>query len=474
MIIGRENELKVLHEAYQSEYSEFVAVYGRRRVGKTFLIREAFSYKFTFQHSGLANTSRDEQLAEWQASLKKCGMKNAPLPANWREAFHLLDEHIRHSRARKKVVFLDELPWMDTQNSNFISALEHFWNGYASARKDVLLIVCGSATSWIINKIFRDHGALYNRVTVKIHLHPFSLYECKQYADSQNLKMSQRQIMESYMILGGIPFYWTFLKRGLSLAQNIDRMFFSPDGDLVEEFDALYASLFKHPDAYIQVVTALSTVRKGMTRDEVAKTAQVPNNGNLTKVLKDLEHSGFVRKYQAIGKKSHDSLYQLIDFFTIFHFKFIAPNTHHDKHFWSKSLDAIQHKVWCGLAFERVCLLHVEQIKNALSIGGVISSDYSWRSSRPAEPGKPGAQIDLLIDRNDDVIDLCEMKYSVGEYSIGKTEAMKILHRKARFEDETKTRKAVHTVLITTYGLDQNEHADIIDNTIVMNDLFNK
>ena len=473
MIIGRENELQVLHDAYHSEYSEFVAVYGRRRVGKTFLIREAFNYKFTFQHSGLANSNRDEQLAEWQLSLEKCGMKNAKLPKNWREAFSLLDDLIRHSRAKKKVIFLDELPWMDTQNSNFVSALEHFWNGYASARKDVLLVVCGSATSWIINKIFKNHGALYNRVTVKIHLQPFTLNECKQYADSLKLKLSQRQVMEGYMIMGGIPFYWSFLRRGSSLAQNIDRMFFASDADLDEEFEALYASLFKNPEPYIQVVTALSNIRKGMSRNEIAETCHLPNNGNLTKVLKDLEQSGFIRKYRTIGKKSHDSLYQLIDFYTIFYFKFIADNRGNDKNFWSKSQATNQYLTWCGLAFERVCLLHVEQIKKALSIGGIISNEYSWQSTKTKkEKDKKGAQIDLLIDRNDGVIDLCEMKYTVGEYSISQKEETEILNRKARFMEETKTLKAIHTVLITTIGLAQNEHSDIIDNIVIINDLF--
>lgn len=472
MIIGRENELQLLHEAYRSDYSEFVAVYGRRRVGKTFLIREAFNYKFTFQHSGLANSNKDEQLAEWQTSLEKHGMKNAKLPKNWREAFSMLDELIRHSRAKKKIIFLDELPWMDTQNSNFVSALEHFWNGYASARKDVLLIVCGSATSWIVNKIFKNHGALYNRVTVKIHLHPFCLSECKKYADSLKLKLSLRQIMEGYMIMGGIPFYWSFLRRGLSLAQNIDRMFFSPDADLEEEFEALYASLFKNPSPYIQVVTVLSSTQQGMGRNEIAKKSHLPNNGNLTIILKDLEYSGFIRKYQIIGKKSHNSLYQLIDFYTIFYFKFLAGNKRHDKNFWTKNQSANQHLTWCGLAFERVCLLHVDQIKKALSIGGVISSEYSWRSVKAGAKDKQGAQIDLLIDRNDDVIDLCEMKYTIGEYSISKKEEANIINRKARFIEETKTRKAIHTALITTIGLAQNEHSDIIDNTIIMSDLF--
>ena len=272
--------------------------------------------------------------------------------------------------------------------------------------------------------------------------------------------------------MGGIPFYWSFLRRGFSLAQNIDRMFFGSEADLEDEFEALYASLFKNPNPYIQVVTTLSSKQKGMSRNEIAEICQLPNNGNLSKILKDLEYSGFIRKYQAIGKKSHDSLYQLIDFYTIFYFKFLAENKHNDKNFWTKSQSSNLYLTWCGLTFERVCLLHVDQIKKALSIGGVISSEYSWRSAKTKKSKKKGAQIDLLIDRNDNVIDLCEMKYTIGEYSISQNEEANIINRKARFMEETKTQKAIHTILITTIGLAENEHSDIIDKTIIMNDLF--
>lgn len=473
MIIGRENELKMLHEAYSDEYSQFVVVYGRRRVGKTFLVREAFNYKFTFQHSGIANAPRSSQLEEWGKSLQKHGLKGKTTPKDWFEAFSFLDDLIRKSRAKKKVVFIDELPWMDTQASNFIPALEHFWNAYASARKDVLLIVCGSATSWIVDKIINNHGGLHNRLNKKIDLKQFTLHECELYAKSRKLGMQHRQLLECYMVMGGIPFYWSLLRKDLSLPQNIDSIFFSEDGELRDEFDALYRSLFKKPEAYLSVINALGKKKIGMTRDEISTEANLTQGGMLTTILKDLEHCGFIRKYNQIGKLSKGAMYQLVDFYTLFYFKFILENKRHDPNFWSKSAGSSLYNNWCGLAFERVCFAHILQIKYALSIGGVVSNEYSWFVRRTDD--RPGAQIDLLLDRGDQTINICEIKYtSSSEFVLNEEEETKILSRRERFIEETGTTKAVHLTLITTRGLVHNSHSDIFQNVVVAESLFEK
>ena len=471
MIIGRETEQQKLREAFKSECSEFVAVYGRRRVGKTFLIRETFGYKFTFQHAGLANADKDSQLEAWVDSLKEYGLKDVEKPKTWIQAFSLLKDVVRKSRTKKKVLFIDEMPWMDTQHSGFVSALEHFWNGWASARKDVLLIVCGSATSWIINKIIKNHGGLHNRVTYKIPVRPFTLKECEAYANGKKLGMSRRQLLECYMVMGGIPFYWSFLKRERSLAQNIDDLFFSPDGELSGEFDELYSSLFKNPDHYISIVTTLGKKRIGMTRSELIKEGHIINNGNLTKALKDLEYCGFIRKYAPLGKKSRGAVYQLIEFYTLFYFKFINGNLNNDPHFWSLNQESPVYYTWSGLAFERVCFAHISQIKSALGIGGVLSSVYSWHSSKEATKQK-GAQIDMLIDRNDQVIDICEMKYSRSRYSIDANDHDILQNKISRLRVETKTIKAIHIVIVTTIGLSQNEFYDDAQNIVISDDLF--
>ena len=470
MIIGRKEEQQILHSAAQSENSEFVAVYGRRRVGKTYLIRETFGYKFTFQHTGLAKGNTKEQLFSFAISLRDAGYDDCPIPKSWLEAFSLLSTYLKNSTDEKKIVFLDELPWMDTPRSNFISAFEHFWNGWASARKDIVLIICGSATSWIINKVINDHGGLHNRVTKQIALQPFTLKECEMFAQSKGLEMSRYQLAECYMVLGGIPYYWSLLEKGLSLAQNIDKIIFAKNGKLSNEFNQLYASLFKSPEQYIDIVTALGKKKVGMTREEIIAATDKYSNGALSKVLDELEYCGFIRKYNGFDKKSKQAIYQLIDNYTLFHFKFIQQNENNDEHFWSASIDSAMHRAWSGLAFERLCMAHTQQIKDALGISGVLSNVYSWR--KEADETSDGAQIDLLIDRKDQVINLCEMKYSLSEYAIDAEYEQKLRNKKSAFINATNTRKAVHLTMVTTFGIKANAHSGIVQNEITLEDLF--
>ena len=470
MIIGRKEEQQILHSAAQSENSEFVAVYGRRRVGKTYLIRETFGYKFTFQHTGLAKGNTKEQLFSFAISLRDAGYDDCPIPKSWLEAFSLLSAYLKNSTDEKKIVFLDELPWMDTARSNFISAFEHFWNGWASARKDIVLIICGSATSWIINKVINDHGGLHNRVTKQIALQPFTLKECEMFAQSKGLEMSRYQLAECYMVFGGIPYYWSLLERGLSLAQNIDKTIFAKNGKLSNEFNQLYASLFKSPEQYIDIVTALGKKKAGMTREEIIVATDKYSNGALSKVLDELEYCGFIRKYNGFGKKSKQAIYQLIDNYTLFYFKFIRQNENNDEHFWSASIDSAMHRAWSGLAFERLCMAHMQQIKAALGIAGVLSNVYSWR--KEADETSNGVQIDLLIDRKDQVINLCEMKYSLSEYAIDAEYEQKLRNKKSAFINATNTRKAVHLTMVTTFGIKANAHSGIVQNEITLEDLF--
>lgn len=470
MIIGRKEEQQILRSAVQSENSEFVAVYGRRRVGKTYLIRETFGYKFTFQHTGLAKGNTKEQLFSFAISLRDAGYDDCPIPKSWLEAFSLLSAYLKNSTDEKKIVFLDELPWMDTPRSNFISAFEHFWNGWASARKDIVLIICGSATSWIINKVINDHGGLHNRVTKQIALQPFTLKECEMFAQSKGLEMSRYQLAECYMVLGGIPYYWSLLEKGLSLSQNIDKIIFAKNGKLSNEFNQLYASLFKSPEQYIDIVTALGKKKVGMTREEIIAATDKYSNGALSKVLDELEYCGFIRKYNGFDKKSKQAIYQLIDNYTLFYFKFIQQNENNDEHFWSASIDSAMHRAWGGLAFERLCMAHTQQIKVALGIAGVLSNVYSWR--KEADEMSDGAQIDLLIDRKDQVINLCEMKYSLSEYAIDAEYEQKLRNKKSAFIDATNTRKAVHLTMVTTFGIKANAHSGIVQNEITLEDLF--
>lgn len=472
MLIGRKKEKEELLDILRTDQSEFVAVYGRRRVGKTYLIRETYNYQFAFQHTGLANANMQKQLKNFKASLQKAGMKKTPRITCWLDAFFALEQLLDSTNQERKIIFLDELPWMDTPRSDFVSALEHFWNGWATTRKDIVLIVCGSATSWIIEKIINNHGGLHNRLTKRILLQPFTLKECEEFVQAQGLVMSRMQIMEAYMIMGGIPFYWNFLQKGQSLAQNIDRLFFSKEGELKNEFDMLYASLFKNPDNYIKVITTLGEKKAGMTREEIIVQTNMADSGTLTKVLKELEWCGFIRKYNILGKKVKSAIYQLIDNYTLFYFRFIKQNENNDEHFWSNSTQSSLYYNWCGLSFERICLLHIPQIKQKLGIQGILSNTYSWSSKSNEELGLPGVQIDMLIDRNDQVINLCEMKYAASAYSLNKEEEMKLRKRLETFRTTTQTPKAIHLTMITTYGLLPNIYSGIIQNEVTMDALF--
>ncbi len=479
MLIGRNNEIATLHELLNSDESQFVAVYGRRRVGKTFLIRENYKSNFIFQHTGTYGAPCKEQLKSFQQSLYFAGMSKCALPKTWSEAFGLLWNFIKNCPERddKKVIFIDELPWMDTPKSNFIHALDHFWNAWASTRKDLILVICGSATSWIIDNVVMNYGGLHNRLTCQINLQPFTLKECKQYCDAKNLGYKNRQILEAYMAIGGIPYYWSFLKKGKSLAQNFDRMFFQPNGELIHEYDSLYASLFKKPRCHIAIINALASKKQGLLRDDLLKISRLTDNSQFSKALRELEQCGFIRKFTAIGKKIKDTSYQLIDNYTLFYFDFISENVNEDTHFWSSSMGTSIHYSWAGRAFERVCMQHILQIKEALGFAAVISSVHSWTCKGKKDPitGKTlskGAQIDMLIDRNDDTINLCEMKYTNAPYTITEEEDERIRNRRETFIKETGTKKAVLITMITSFGLVPGGYADDIQCQLTMDDLF--
>lgn len=470
MIIGREKEQKQLEKLYASDQSEFVALYGRRRVGKTYLIKEVFNDHFAFRHTGLQKAPKSKQLKEFAVSLRAAGMHDIPKLNDWYDAFNALSEFLSSLPEGRKVVFIDELPWMDTHKSNIVSALEHFWNSWANYRNDILLIVCGSATSWIIKKIINNYGGLHNRLTRRITLSPFTLHECELFATARNLGYTREQILETYMILGGIPYYWSLLQRELSWSQNIDELFFASDAQLDGEFNALYAALFRHPEPHINIVKILGTKKVGLTRYEIVNILGEDTGGTLSTVLDELEQCGFIRSYNAIGKEKKDTMYQLIDNFTLFYFQFIQGSKL-DSTFWSRTLRKPIYNAWSGLAFERVCMQHVPQIKAALGIAGVGSSIYSW-TYRPKNSSETGAQIDLLIDRDDQVIDICEIKFSHDIFTIQKDLDETLRRRLNLFVEKTNTRKAVRIVLICTYGLADNPYAGNVNNVVTMDHLF--
>ena len=469
VIIGRKQEQRLLEQYVESGKSEFIAVFGRRRIGKTFLIREYFNNQFVFYFSGVENTEKQQQLENFNTALQKYGKEYYPIVTSWFKAFEQLTHLLEKSKKKgRKIIFIDELPWLDTQRSGFIQALEYFWNTYASAKSDIMLIVCGSATSWMINKLIKNRGGLHNRVTRQIPMEPFTLQECEEFLNYHKIVFNRHQIIECYMIMGGVPFYLEQLDKSLSLSQNIDNLFFKSQSVLRHEFTKLYASLFKNSDRYIKIIEALGKKRKGLTREEIINMSEFSDGGSLSKMLEELELCDFIRSYNAFEKKSKERLYQLIDFYSLFYLNFIKNSSKSDEHFWTNLIDNAKHRAWSGYAFEQVCMQHATQIRQKLGISGVVTYSSSWRS----KTSEPAAQIDLLIDRNDGVINLCEIKYTEGEFIIDKKQDENLRNKKSSFINETKTRKAVHITMITTYGVKHNEYWGRIQSEITMNDLF--
>lgn len=467
-IIGRSEEQQTLARIYASSKSEFVAVYGRRRVGKTFLIREYFESEMVFQTAGLAHQPVTRQLKSFYADLIEWGLpRQGKGPADWIEAFSMLRSLLKSSPSKRKVLMLDELPWMDTPRSGFMAALEHFWNSWASARHDIVLIVCGSATSWMMDKLINNHGGLHNRLTQRIFLSPFTLSECEAFLRWKGFFFSRYDVAVCYMILGGIPYYLDMLDPRMSLSQNIDHVLLRNNGALSDEFNNLYSSLFANSDDYVAIVRALSTRRSGLTRNEIIHATGIGSGSGLTTVLRNLESCGFIRSYhQFKASRGEDVVYQLIDFFTLFHFRFMASRDRGWR--WEAMQGKAEFYVWAGLTFELLVLHHVRQIKRKLSIEGVLSREYTWRCT----DATGGAQVDLVIDRDDNTVNLCEMKFSINQFEIDKAYEANLRNKLSQFSRLTAMKKSLQLTMVTTYGVAPGIHSGLVNNQVTLDDLF--
>ena len=479
-IIGREQEIEKLENYISSRKSEFIAIYGRRRVGKTFLVKELFENRFAFRVTGKDNVITKEQLASFSFALNDQLGIEADV-TNWPEAFRLLQKALEKMPDGTKIIFFDELPWFDTYASNFISALEHFWNDWAFYRSDIKLIACGSATTWMLNQVINSRGGLHNRITHNILLSPFKLHEVEEYFKSQGFYYERPEIIECYMAMGGVAYYLSLFETNKSVAQNIQQLCFTRGGELTEEFERLFNSLFKKADNHLAIVTALKNKGKGMTRLDLLDATGLANNGRFSQILKELEQCDFIRSYTPFGKSKKEMMYQLIDPFCLFYFKFMHNKGAFLDNHWVKMQTTAEYESWCGHAFEIVCLHHINEIVKALGIDGCINTPCSW-SYRPTtkvladeeadEDLKHGTQIDLLIDRSDRSISICEMKYCNGEYEISKAYDAHLVHRLKVFKKVTKTTKTLIPTFVTPHGLYNNMYARKINRQVTGYDLF--
>lgn len=481
IMIGRKVEFEKFQSAIEKDRAQFIAVYGRRRVGKTFLVNEFFENKYCFKHTAVSPVDEFTQkkkknlmklqLQEFYYSMRSYGLDStANVPTGWQEAFHMLQGLLETKDDGKlKVIFIDELPWMDTPKANFMTAFEHFCNDWCLARKNFKLVVCGSATSWILDKLIHSKGGLYGRVTMPVYVAPFTLHECREFFKADGFKFDEYDICQAYMAFGGIPYYLDQFRKGLSMAQNIDAILFDAEAPLKDEFNKLFTSQFTNPDDLKHIVKTLAATGTGFTRDELLKKGSLSSGGTLTENLSALEKSRLIQEYIPFGGSVPK--YKLVDPFCLFYLKHVAGNTG-SSNYWQvheKSPSVIS---WMGHAFEDVCWNHVRQIKHALGIEGVITSESSWNI--PSEPNKRGGQIDLIIERDDRFICMCEMKFTRGEFEVKKDYGIILLGRSERVQEIIGGRKTVMSVLVTTYGLKRNEYASRFDRVVTLEDLFQK
>ena len=478
-IIGREEEIKLLEKLYLSKQAEFLAIYGRRRIGKTFLVTEYFQDKgIFFEITGSATATTKEQLLRFHHEF--CGLfkstQNIKPPKSWQEAFFRLKDAIKEIQTHQKVVlFFDELPWLASSKSKFLSALDYFWNRHLSRMPNVLLIVSGSSASWMIKQVLNDKGGLYGRLSAHLRLRPFNLSETEQFLLSKGIQLTRKQICEIYMVTGGVPKYLSFIEPAASSAQCIQSLCFTPQSPLIGEFHKLFYSLFKHPEAHIELIKVLANSRHGLGRKKLLEAAKLPRNGQTSKILRELEESDFITVLYEQGKINQSSKYMLADEYSLFYLQWIDPAKStilrgDENDYWIKRFNTSSWLSWAGLAFESLCLKHVSKIKDALKIGGVTTTSGYWKTTID---GKKEAEIDLIIDRADQCINLCEIKFCNAPYVISKSYAQELQKKKEVFRSTSKGRKALFTTLITPYGAPLNPaYLSVVDNQIVIDELF--
>lgn len=473
ILIGREKEQAVLQKALQSQEPEMIALIGRRRVGKTFLVKTIYKQQIVFELAGTQNASMREQLQSFSYQLGEFMGLTTPLkePKNWLEAFHTLIQYLKQKQSKQKqVVFFDELPWLASPRSGFLKALSFFWNNWA-VNQNIVVVICGSAASWMIRRVIHHKGGLHNRISRRIHLKPFTLAETEAYFQSKHISLNRYQIVQLYMAMGGVPHYLKEVEKGKSAAQNINDICFEETGLLSDEFSKLYPSLFEHSEIHLSVVRTLAERHQGMTRQEIISRSKLADGGGLSRVLDELVQSGFISFSFAYNRKKRDKIYRLIDQYSLFYLQFIEKNTLDSKNIWNKISQTQAYKVWSGYAFENICLQHISEIKEALRIGGIYSNASSFLKKGTAT--EEGTQIDLLIDRNDQVINIVEIKFYNEVFTISKEYATKLRQKLRVFQGSTQTRKQLMLVLLTTFGLKHNQHSlGLVENVLSLDDLF--
>ncbi|NGX62119.1 MAG: hypothetical protein K940chlam9_01613 [Chlamydiae bacterium] len=480
-IIGRTDEQNLLNEAFISKRAEMIAIYGRRRVGKTYLIKNYFenmpcSLAYV---SGMKDGRLSEQLENFTSSIERdiAGV-SLKRPLSWMEAFELFSQVKDKIDKKKKVIlFLDELPWLATKRSRLIQALDYYWNRFWSHDSRFKLVICGSAVSWMIRNIIMNKGGLYNRVTRQICLEPFTLKETKDFLRFIGVNLNNRQIVELYMVAGGVPYYLNHVQKGLSAAQNIAKMAFSKQGILYQDFNHLFASLFEDAEKYHEIIRSIAEYRYGIEQEElIKKCSQLSHGGSATRQLQDLEEAGFIVSFIPCDRKKKGIYFRVIDEYVSFYLKWIDPHKRSvakldkSKSIWLSHRETASWKSWSGYSFETICLKHIAQIREALNIEPSALTT-SWRHD--GRLGDEGAQIDLLFDRQDDAVTICEIKYTDKPFQIDKSYYQQIMKKIEVYKKTVKTHKEIFLAFVTSSGLKKSLYSEeYISSVLTLEDLF--
>lgn len=481
-IIGRENEQEILKRALASNHAEFIALFGRRRVGKSFLVTQYFSGKncIFFYITGIKNGSYKKQLRQFTNIISDVFYNGAELKLknNWLDTFEMLTSSIKKTPNDKKIViFMDEFPWMVTRRSGLLEAVDYYWNRFWVHDRRIKLIICGSSASWIINNIINNQGGLHNRITYQINLDVFNLKETKSYLHKSGIKLNDRQITQIYMVTGGVPFYLSKIEKGISAAQVIEKLAFSKNCILLNEFDNLFSSLFYSYNEYIKTIRMIAKHRYGVGQEELLTTLGKSKAGmGGLRILDDLEKAGFIISFKPHFHKKKGIYYKVIDEYISFYLNWIEPikNTllvrSLEQDYWEKQQYLAKWHSWAGYAFEALCYKHLPQIRKALHLNS-SSIPNTWRYA--PRKGEKGAQIDLLFDRSDESITICEIKYSNQPFAIDKQYYNNLLNKIEVFKKITRTTKQIFTALISANGLKPTIYSEhLISDVVTLKDLF--
>lgn len=480
-LIGREREIQVLESLAKSNKAELLAIYGRRRIGKTFLIRKYFSSKWIyFEMTGIKGGSRSQQIRAFtrklQQTFKNVSIKT--LPKTWFEAFEILEDAIQNTQKTCKItLFLDEFPWMDTHKSDLLKAFEYLWNSTLSNDSRVITILCGSSVSWMVRKIIQNKDGLYGRLTAQIRLRPFTLKEIEKYCIANRIQLDRKQIVELSMALGGIPKYLSYIKPGMSASQIIQRLCFTPSAPLTTEFQALYESLFDDYHLHVQIIELLARSTVGLTVTQISEKMGKEKGGNISRALRELIASSFVQFIPFYGRKTRDGRYRVIDEYSYFYLNWIQDAMYNydesiSQSYWIRQQSTPKYKSWAGYVFETICMRHIRQIIKSLELT-VVAEKASYWSYFPKNSKERGGQIDLVIDRADQCINLCEIKFWNSEFVVNELYGKALNQRRDIFREDVKTKKTLFNTLITPYGARDNQHyLSSVDNQLTLNALF--